>query len=132
VDLPKTWASVAQDPWPQAEGLDLTPVLEGMQPPWRHEFLVEHSGAAPPAPTFCGVRTDATYGPPGHPGPFMYVKYLTQSLQEELYDLGTDAIEETNQIFNPDYAGVLANLRADDATLCSPPPPSGGSSDPFE
>jgi arylsulfatase A-like enzyme len=107
-DLAPTFAEAADIAAPAVEGTSFLPLLSS-DVGWRRDFLVEHSGAT--APPFCQIRsTNATY-----------VLYATG--EEELYDLVKDPYQLENRSTDPDYASVLAELRARQRRLCVPTPP---------
>jgi arylsulfatase A-like enzyme len=113
IDYAPTFTALAGRRMPGAEGRSLLPVLAGLQPGWRHDFLVEHLAGPPQrdVPTYCGVRGER----------FKYVLYQTR--EEELYDLKVDPFELQNEASNPALAGVKERLRERLARLCSPRPP---------
>ncbi|HET7555540.1 MAG TPA: sulfatase [Gaiellaceae bacterium] len=113
IDYAPTFAALAGRRMPGAEGRSLLPVLAGLQPAWRHDFLIEHLAGPPQAdvPTYCGVRGER----------YKYVLYQTR--EEELYDLKLDPFELRNQASSPALAAVKDRLRARLSKLCSPRPP---------
>jgi arylsulfatase A-like enzyme len=111
VDVAPTVADAAGVAAPGSEGASLLPILRGEDPPWRHDFLVEHMEGANPVPTYCAVRSETT----------KYVRYETG--EEELYDLTADPFELTNLVGNPANAVELDAARRRLAELCVPPPP---------
>ena len=113
IDYAPTFAALAGRRMPGVEGRSLLPVLAGLQPGWRHDFLVEHLAGPPQrdVPTYCGVRGER----------FKYVLYQTR--EEELYDLKADPFELQNQASDPALAALKDRLRARLSTLCSPRPP---------
>jgi arylsulfatase A-like enzyme len=112
VDFAPTFAAVAGIAAPGAEGTSLLPIIRGHAGGWRTEFVVEHvAEKSNGAPTFCAVRTTR----------YAYIEYADGSV--ELYDLSADPAELNNLANTQDLASVRAQLRADDARLCSPRPP---------
>jgi N-acetylglucosamine-6-sulfatase len=112
IDIAPTVADVAGIKAPGAEGRSIVPLLNGRDPPWRDEFLLEHmqsENAAPPS--FCGIRTEHE----------TYVFYATG--EEELYNLRTDPYELNNLAARPGMESTLRDFRARLAKLCKPPPP---------
>jgi arylsulfatase A-like enzyme len=113
IDYAPTFAALAGRRLPGAEGLSLLPVIAGLQPGWRHDFLIEHLQGPPQTdvPTYCGVRGER----------YKYVLYQTR--EEELYDLKLDPFELKNEASNPALAAVKDRLRTRLSTLCTPRPP---------
>jgi N-acetylglucosamine-6-sulfatase len=113
IDYAPTFAALAGSRMKGAEGRNLLPVVAGMQPAWRHNFLIEHLHGPPQTdvPTYCGVRTER----------YKYVLYQTR--EEELYDLKLDPFELKNEAADPALAAVKDRLRTRLATLCTPRPP---------
>ena len=111
VDIAPTVAAAAGVPAPRAEGVSLLPLVAGLDPPWRTDFLVEHMEGTNRVPTYCAVRSETS----------MYVRYQTG--EEELYELGADPYELTNVATDPAHATELATDRRRVAELCTPPPP---------
>jgi len=112
IDLAPTFAALTGRTMPGAEGRSLLPLLAGHDPPWRHDFLIEHlvGRPQPDVPTYCAVRGKR----------YKYVLYQTG--EEELYDLQQDAGELANQASNPTLAPLKARLRLRLEHLCRPRP----------
>lgn len=87
-------------------GRSLVPLIGGIAPMWRPDFLYEQwsdpADATDPKkpPTLAGVRTSE----------WKYIEYTTD--ETELYDLRTDPFELGNETDNPAWAGVKAALAA--------------------
>src|SRR4029450_2191336 len=95
------------------DGRSLLPLFTNPGTPWRSDFLIEHmqsTNGQDQVVTYCAVRNAA------------YVYTLLDTGEEELYDLAgprPDSYELQNQAKTPAYAGVLAQMRARDSTLCA-------------
>ena len=114
LDLAPTFAALAGLSMPQADGLNMIPLLTPQSDaPWRSDFLIEHlSGPPQPAvPTYCAVRTER----------YKYVLYQTR--EEELYDLLRDPHELNNLAQTPRFGRLKATLHARLDVLCRPRPP---------
>jgi arylsulfatase A-like enzyme len=104
VDLAPTLAELAGSPIPDTiNGTSLLPLLRNDPAlAWRDAVLFEHwptgEGFGDTIPTFYGIRTDT----------WKYVEYDTG--ERELYDLVNDPYEMENQIQNPEYAPLIAEL----------------------
>jgi N-acetylglucosamine-6-sulfatase len=101
LDIAPTFADAASVAAPGAQGRSLLPLLTEENPPWRHEFLVEHA-----------TTTDVKTLPPYvalHTERAMYVLYGNGS--QEYYDLVRDPHEMVNQAGNPEYAKTIAGMR---------------------
>jgi arylsulfatase A-like enzyme len=85
------------------QGRSLAPLLGGKEPAdWRRDFFVEHLFDHPEIPKHEGVRG----------GRFKYARYFEQvPVYEELYDLLEDSLETENLSGNPEYLGILEELR---------------------
>ncbi len=119
IDVAPTFAAAAGVQASGAEGLNMLPLFTDPSAPWRHDFLIEnlyHPPRDDPIPTFCAVRDDAL-----QPEGYLYVLYSTG--EEELYDLKNDVYELQNVVTDPTHTGELEYLRAQEALLCTPPPP---------
>ncbi len=95
------WAGVS--PAEGVQGKSLVPIINGENPPdWRTEFFYEHHSFADRIPRSEGVRTER----------YKYLRYLdSDPLYEELYDLETDPGEVTNLTDDPEYEGLLQEMR---------------------
>jgi arylsulfatase A-like enzyme len=105
LDLPSTILNLANVDIPKTyQGWSLKPLLEGRTPAdWRTDFFCQHYDWPPIIPGWSGVRT----------GQYKYVRYDHQNPPYEmLYDLQRDPDELNNLIDNPEYAGILSDLRA--------------------
>lgn len=107
IDLPRTVLDLASaEALPAMRGRSLRPLLEGRQPPWRDEVLVQISESQ------CGraLRTGRwKYGVtardsgPMDPADRVYV-------EQYLYDLELDPHECSNLVAHPFYAGLRQGL----------------------
>ncbi|HNB52956.1 MAG TPA: sulfatase [Anaerolineales bacterium] len=111
LDLAPTLLELAGLPIPAtADGTSLIPLLrDDPDLAWRDAILIEHwptgEGFGDTIPTFYGIRTEA----------WKYVEYDTG--EKELYDLVNDPYELDNQINNPSYTAMIAELAAKLAEL---------------
>lgn len=80
------------------QGLSLRQLATGQTP--RKNFLYE-SGFDPTTAKLRAVRTIND----------IYIRSYCKTTCEEYYDLITDPLENTNQIFNPDYAATISSRR---------------------
>jgi arylsulfatase A-like enzyme len=85
------------------QGASLRPLVEGRDVEWRKEWFYEHhyqhTGTIPPSE---GVRTDR----------WKYLRWTAvEPAAEELYDLGSDPLEEHNLAADPAHQQTLAELR---------------------
>jgi N-acetylglucosamine-6-sulfatase len=114
LDWAPTFAALAGASPGRVEGKSFLPLLRsGSDPAWRTWFLLEHWDGSPPtlAPTYCGIRSTR----------YLYVRYGTG--EQELYDQRRDPYDLHNVVGSPAYAGALAQVKADLARSCRPPPP---------
>jgi arylsulfatase A-like enzyme len=106
IDLTVSTLDFAGVPIPETmQGKSLVPILAKpdlhLRDDWYYLHDV-HSRSRTPLPRVEGVRTDD----------FKYIHYLgSDPLEEELFDLRNDPLEEVNLINNPEYADILAGLR---------------------
>ncbi len=104
IDLAPTLAALAGVTVPATvDGTNLLPLLrDDPALAWRDAILIEHwptgEGFGDTIPTFYGIRTET----------WKYVEYDTG--EKELYDLVNDPYEMENQIQNPEYATLIAEL----------------------
>jgi len=104
IDIAPTLLAVAGVPIPsQMEGSSLLPLVHGQAIPWRTDFLFEHLFPDPMIRKSAGVIG----------GRYKYLRYLDPNPNYEvLYDLVVDPNETTNFAQDPNYAAILAQLRA--------------------
>ncbi len=104
VDFAPTLLELAGLPVPVVmQGRSLAPHLKG-QPPkdWRTEFFYEHHSVAARIPMSEGVRTER----------WKYLRWIAETpVQEELYDLLADPLEERNLLGDAKHSALLAELR---------------------
>ena len=112
-DFAPTFAAFAGVGAPGVEGRSLLPLLRGVSPPWRSDFVIEGMRLLG-VPTFCGIRTTR------------YKYLLYQTGEEELYDLERDPFELTNLAARPAFSSLLGELRARERQACVPYPPTSG------
>jgi len=86
------------------QGRSLIPFLENQHSAhWRSEFFYEHHTFPNIIPPSEGVRTEH----------WSYIRWIDEKpLMEELFDLKSDPLEGHNLASNPEYASILAQLRA--------------------
>ncbi len=109
LDLPSTFLDWTGSVVPTAyQGRTLRPLIEGQQPTdWRHDFFCEHVTLAPTL-TWEGV----------HGQRYVYARYFDQRpAYEFLHDLFDDPDELQNLVDSPEYAQILARMRARCDTL---------------
>ena len=95
---------------PEVDGRSLVPLLDTRRAQtaptllWREELLIEGWAAAP--------ALELGWAPYAaiHTGRYVYVE--TEGDRSELYDLTTDPHEQHNQVGNPTYMPVVADLKA--------------------
>jgi arylsulfatase A-like enzyme len=113
IDIAPTILALAGLPVPaEMQGMDLRPILRDATIPGRGDWYYEHDvgteGEGKPLPRCEGVRTER----------WKYIRYKdTQPVQEELFDLKADPLEEKNLTVDPAQAETLAKLRARCAEL---------------
>jgi N-acetylglucosamine-6-sulfatase len=109
VDLAPTLAAVGGVASPDAEGLDMAPLLQGRGVRWRGRFLLESvAGGIPP---YCGFRTRR----------YLYAQYEGDG--EELYDLVVDPFQLRNTAKRNGLRKTLVDFRLRISDKCSPRPP---------
>jgi arylsulfatase A-like enzyme len=104
IDIAPTLLDLAGIEAPAAmQGRSLAPLLMGEVPAdWRGDFFVEHLFDHPQIPKHEGVRGER----------FKYARYFEQvPVYEEVYDLLEDPLETRNLSGDPDYRGILEELR---------------------
>jgi N-acetylglucosamine-6-sulfatase len=110
IDIAPTIYDLARIPIPtEVDGRSLVPLLSGNSKTnpsfrWREDLLLE--GWPSPAVVDEGRAAYAAI----HTGRYVYVE--TEGDRLELYDLTTDPHQLQNQVENPTYAPVLADLKA--------------------
>ena len=108
IDLAPTILALAGLPAPAGmQGLDLQPVLRDPGAKGREAWYYEHDVAGVfkgrPLPRCEGVRTER----------WKYIRYKgTTPVEEELFDLRTDPLEEHNLVKDARHAETLAGLRS--------------------
>ncbi len=104
IDLAPTLLRLAGlEPPAAMQGADLTPLLEARPVPWRKEWFYEHRFANPWIPKTEGIRTER----------WKYTRYLdTQPEFEELFDLKSDPLEETNLAAGGSHRETLEGFRS--------------------
>jgi arylsulfatase A-like enzyme len=104
LDFPATfldWAGVSIPD--RYQGRSLQPVVRSGKPAgWRDQTFHEHFAVRHRIPAFEGVRNEQ----------FKYVRYVDHDRHEFLHDLKNDPDELVNLAKDPDFAGVLKDLRA--------------------
>ncbi|NOZ24031.1 MAG: sulfatase [Planctomycetes bacterium] len=103
VDIAPTILELAGVPVPNTvQGHSLRPLLDGRRVDWREDFLCEHLWKVKMIPRCEGVRT----------GRWKYIRYIAENpVYEQLFDLQTDPLEETNLAGDPRYQSTLRELR---------------------
>jgi len=104
LDLPATLLDLAGVPLPEGmQGASLVPFLRNKPPSaWREDIFVEHLMMHPRIRKHEGVRNSR----------YKYARYFESNpLLEELYDLVRDPLETTNLASDPEYNGLLGELR---------------------
>jgi len=104
VDLAPTLLDLAGVSVPEdMQGRSLKPFINHQVPKnWRTEFFYEHVTEAKRIPPSEGIRTER----------WKYLRWTHEDpVQEELYDLKADPLEETNLVDQPEAAGMLKELR---------------------
>jgi arylsulfatase A-like enzyme len=105
IDIAPTILSMAGVPVPKTmQGTDLSSILSDPQVPGREDWYYEHDvqSAKETLPRCEGVRTER----------WKYIHYLdTDPVQEELFDLQTDPLEQNNLVADPAHAEIVEKLR---------------------
>ena len=113
IDFTATVLDLAGLPAPEAmQGQSLLPILKDPEVKGRKDWYYHHDifsrAKGPPLPRCEGVRTER----------WKYIHYKdTDPVQEELFDLDDDPLEERNLASNPEYATVLNQLRSRNEAL---------------
>ncbi len=108
IDLAPTMLAMAGVPIPDAmQGMDLGPILRDENAAGRKDWYYEHDvgtrSRGTPLPRCEGVRTER----------WKYIRYKdTHPVEEELFDLEADPLEEQNLVKDALHAKTLARLRA--------------------
>ena len=101
IDLAPTiaaWAGVT--PPTPVNGLNLLPLLQDPNTPWRSDILLEHLSAATTSRKSSAIRTHR----------YMYAEY--QNGDKEFYDLVTDPYQLRNTVKNAANTALVASLKA--------------------
>ena len=102
LDLPATfldWAGISQPA--RYDGHSLRPLLEGEKPAdWRTQTFHEHFAVRNRIPAYEGIRTET----------HKYIRYIDHDY-EFLHDLKNDPDELANLAKDPEYAGILKEMR---------------------
>lgn len=105
VDVPATILSMATGSIPDHyQGLDLTPLVYNKPVGnWRNDFFCEHLMDRFDIPKYEGVRGER----------YVYARYIQNMSEGEfLHDLQLDPLQLKNLTNDPEYAGVLSDMRA--------------------
>ncbi len=104
VDYPATMLDLAGIPVPtHYQGASLVPFLSGKNPEnWRTSYFCEHQMLNQRIPRWEGIRTEQ----------FVYAHYYDHNY-EFFHDLKVDPREEKNLIDDPNYLGIIKQLRAE-------------------
>ena len=108
IDIAPTILALAGVPALQTmQGSDLQPILRDPNAKGRNEWYYEHDieleGAGKPLPRCEGIRTER----------WKYIRYKdTNPLQEELFDLQSDPLEENNLSTDATHSVTLAHMSA--------------------
>jgi len=108
IDLAPTMLAMAGVPIPEAmQGMDLGPILRDEDAEGRQDWYYEHDvgtrSRGRPLPRCEGVRTER----------WKYIRYKdTHPMEEELFDLKVDPLEEHNLAQDAAHAKILLRLRA--------------------
>jgi alpha-L-rhamnosidase len=104
IDVPATILDLAGVQQPESwHGKSLMPVVNGQQKtPLRDTVLIEHLWEFADIPPSEGVRTEE----------WKYFRYINNKTDEALYNIKTDPQEISNLAGNPEYHGIIENLRA--------------------
>ncbi len=115
LDIAPTFAALAGVPAPGAVGRSLLPLIDGSNPAWHRDFLLEHAYDSERgenrAPDYCGLRSES----------WMYAMYMGGG--EELYDLRSDPHEMTNIAQDRSAQATRRALHDRVLQLCDPLPP---------
>jgi arylsulfatase A-like enzyme len=103
IDIPATILDLAGLEVPSTyQGTSLLPVLNETVTEWREEFLVEHRMNNPIIPKYVGFHTKR----------YVYADYYEQDPPYEyLHDLEKDPDELKNLVNDPEYSGILDEMR---------------------
>lgn len=106
-DIAPTIMEMAGIPADHMQGQSLVPFLENPEASgrsqWFYHHVVHSRSTGKPLPACEGIRTKK----------FKYIRYIgTDPLQEELFDLQTDPLEQHNLASDPDHGQILLSLRA--------------------
>ena len=108
IDIAPTIVAMAGLPVPAGmQGIDLAPILRDPEAQGRTDWYYEHDvgteSKGKPLPRCEGVRSAR----------WKYIRYKgTQPLQEELFDLTNDPLEDNNLANEAEHAATLATVRA--------------------
>lgn len=102
IDFYPTIAQLAGIQGAAVDGKSLIPLLDGTDPDWRQEILIEHFGAAWAEPS-TGIRT--------HEWKLIRTE-ATAGVTLELYDIQTDPFELQNVVGDPANATLVAHLES--------------------
>ncbi len=83
------------------QGQSLRPWLEGEAKDWRSDFFYEHHTGVKIIPPSEGIRSQR----------WTYIRWMLPTPVEELYDLASDPLQETNLASDPAHRETLETLR---------------------